>query len=143
MDTTRKIYFPKWVAILYGVLAIVLIPWIFSLAQNLPAHHLAHHWDAAWVGFDVIMLIAVALTALFIAMRKVWVVVSATALATLFIVDAWFDILTSKPGHEQKVAIVFGLLEIMLAIFTYSLVFHVIHHSSTKKKVKLTTTKAS
>src|SRR5579871_6214553 len=105
MDKTIHVYFPKKVIILYAILGVGLIPWIFNLAANLPAKHLVHHWDAVWVGFDVIMLIVLGLT-LFFAIRKVlWVTLSATALATLFIVDAWFDILTSQPGREQKIAI--------------------------------------
>jgi uncharacterized membrane protein len=118
---------------------IALIPWILNLAQNLPPSHLAEHWDTLWVGFDVLILISVALTAIFIIKRAIWVIMSATAVATLFIVDAWFDIMTSKPGDEQNIAIAFGVLEILLALFTYRLVFHLIHHSTAHKKVKLTT----
>jgi hypothetical protein len=139
MDKTAHVYFPKRIIILYGTLAIVLIPWIFNLAQNLPTKHLVHHWDAVWVGFDVIMLIVLALTIIFAIKKLIWVALSATALAALFIIDAWFDILTSKPGKEQKIAILFGSLEVLLALFTLRLVYHIIKHSTPQQSnIKLT-----
>lgn len=138
MDEITHVYVPKWAAVLYGALAIVLIPWIFNLAINLPERHVAWHWDAVWVGFDVIMFIAMTITLVFMIRRMVWVVISATALATLFIVDAWFDVLTAKPGPEQRAAFIFGALEIVLAALTYRLVFHVVHHSTPDKKIRLT-----
>lgn len=139
MDSVKNVYFPKWVALFYGALAVLLVPWIFSLAADLPSRHLAHHWDAVWVGFDAVMLIAEVLTVVFIIKQSVLVVMSATALATLFIVDAWFDILTSQPGREQRLALVFGGLELVLAAMTYRLSFHVFHHSTPQKNVKLST----
>src|SRR6184192_77114 len=33
--------------------SLLLIPWIAYLAVSLPDHHVAGHWKAAWVGFDV------------------------------------------------------------------------------------------
>lgn len=137
MDDIKHVYVPKWAAVLYGALAIVLIPWIVNLAVSLPTRHVSWHWDTVWVGFDVIMFIAMTITLVFMIRRVVWVAISATALATLFIVDAWFDILTAKPGPEQRMAMIFGALEIVLAALTYRLVFHVMHHSTPDKKIKL------
>lgn len=132
MDQITEVYVPRWAAIVYGVMAIALVPWIFGLAINLPSRHTAEHWDAVWVGFDIIMLIVLLLTLYFAFKKLVWVALSATALAMLFIIDAWFDILTSKSGREQLVAIVFGFGEIALALLTFKLVHHVIHHSTPK-----------
>src|SRR6185312_3863053 len=137
MEKAIRVYFPRWATTLYAVMAVVLIPWIFDLAANLPARHLARHWDAVWVGFDIIMLTAIILTLWFMIKRKIWVVVSGSALATLMIVDVWFDILTAKPGHEQHVAELFGILEFSLALLTYRLVFLVIHHATPDKSFKL------
>lgn len=139
MDKTTHVYFPKWVVIFYGVLAAALIPWITNLAQSLPSSHEANHWDAVWVGFDMFMLFVLGLTIVFALKKMIWVTLSATALGTLFIVDAWFDIMTSQPGHEQKLAIIFGTMEVLLALLTFRLVYHVIRHTSSHQtKVKLT-----
>ncbi len=127
---TTNIYFPRWAVALYGLLAAVLIPWIFSLAANLPSHHLARHWDALWVGFDIIMLVTLIITLAFALRRSIWLAVAATALATLFIVDAWFDTLTARPGHDQRVALGFGVLEMVLALLTYRLVYQIIQRTT-------------
>lgn len=137
MDKTADIFFPKWARVLYVALAIVLVPWTFNLAQNLPERHLVHHWDAVWVGFDIMMLLTTAVTIWFIVKERVWVILSATALATLFVVDAWFDILTSRPGRDQKEALFFGLLEIMLAVLTYRLVYIGMSRSIKQKTLSL------
>jgi NhaP-type Na+/H+ or K+/H+ antiporter len=130
MEKTIRIYIPKWALILYSLLALVLIPWIFNLAVNLPTRHIVHHWDAVWVGFDILMFLVVALTVYFAVKKMVWVTISASALATLFVVDAWFDIMTSRPGRELRNAIFFGSLEIILAGLTFRFVHHMIKHSA-------------
>lgn len=141
MDTRVKVYLPKWASFMYGAMAVILVPWIINLAENLPTRHLARHWDALWVGFDIIMLITMLITVYFMIKRKVWVVISATALATLFLVDVWFDVLTSKPGPEQREALGLGIIEVSLAILTYRLAYHVVHRSTPQKDLKLTTKK--
>src|SRR5579859_7676184 len=137
MERSTRLYFPRWSIILYGLLSVGLIPWIFNLAENLPTRHLVRHWDAMWVGFDVLMLIAVLVTLWFLIRGLVWVTISASVLATLFIVDAWFDIMTAHPGKEMRNSILFGALEILLAILTYRLVFYVIHRSTPDKNISL------
>lgn len=136
METTTRINFPRWAIILYGALAVILIPWIIFLGIKLPQHHLATHWDAAWVGFDVMILVAMLVTLWFLIKGKVWVGISASVLATLFVVDVWFDVLTARPGSEEKRAIVFGGLELILAALTYRLVFYVVKHSSHSENIK-------
>jgi hypothetical protein len=99
---------PRWVIALYGASAIILIPWTYGLAKNLPSYHLAHHWDMAWVGFDIFMLILLVFTTIQAMQKTIWLAVSATSLSTLLLIDAWFDVLTSNPGHEQLTALLFA-----------------------------------
>jgi hypothetical protein len=135
--TTIQLNIPKWAIYLYGFMAVVLIPWILILAEYLPAKHLARNWDPLWVGFDVMELIAIVLSLYFMLRRKVWVIMSASALATLLIVDAWFDILTSKPGQETREALFSGVIEISLSLLTYRLVFHILHKTTPNKNIKV------
>lgn len=122
--------FPKWVIRLYAVLVIILIPWSIYLALKLPTRHTVHHWDAVWVGFDAGMILVSAITVWFVLRKSIWVIVTATMLATLFVVDAWFDIMTAKPGKDQDEAIFFGIMEIMLALITYRFVHLLITNSA-------------
>ena len=137
MESTKHIYVGKFWIALYAVMGVVLVPWIFNLANSLPKRHIARHWDAVWVGFDAMMVAMIALTVYFAIRKQVWVVITTSALATLFIVDAWFDILTSKPGHEQRVALFFGAIEVALALLTFKLVHHVVKHATPHDKIKL------
>jgi hypothetical protein len=141
MDKRVKVYLPKWASFIYGAMAVILVPWIIHLAERLPTKHIADHWDTLWVGFDIIMLIIMLITVWFMITRKVWVIVSASALATLFLVDVWFDVLTSKPGKEESEALFFGIIEISLSLLTYRLVYRVVHKATPKKGLKLTTDK--
>lgn len=97
----------RWVAPLFALAAVLLLPWIVLLAVALPSSHEAAHWDVAWAGFDVmlaVLLLAVAITAW---RRSPWLEGAATAAAALLFVDAWFDVLTSSTRTD----LVFALLE--------------------------------
>lgn len=142
MEQTTRLYLPKWASALYALLAIVLIPWIFDLAQTLPTHHIVRHWDAVWVGFDILMVVTTLLTVWFFVKKRIWVIVSATMLATLLIVDSWFDILTAKPGGELQQAIFFGAIELILALFTFRLVYLAIIRATPQKKLHITSKKS-
>jgi hypothetical protein len=74
------------------VSAVALIPWTVLLALSLPSGYKVHHWRVAWVGFDVLLLTAMAATAIFGWLRHRAVIVSGLATAVLLIGDAWFDV---------------------------------------------------
>jgi len=122
-------------------MALLLIPWIIVLAEYLPSRHISQHWSTLWVGFDILELITIATTFYFIIRRKVWVIISATALATLLICDAWVDILTSKRGKQIDEAFVSGAIEVTLAFMTFRLVYHILHKSTPRKNLKLSSKK--
>ena len=60
---------PRWVAPLFAVVGIGLVPWTIWVAYDLPQRHLARHWDMAWGGFDVAMACLLLATA-FAAVRR-------------------------------------------------------------------------
>lgn len=116
----RIFVFPRWVTGLYVLSAVILIPWTYSLAVNLPDRQLAHHWNAAWIGYDFFMVILL-LTTVYLAVKKsIWLPLAATSLATVLMLDAWFDVLTSKPGSQQNYALILAVfVELPLAILTF------------------------
>jgi predicted branched-subunit amino acid permease len=100
----------RWVAPLFALSGIVLVPWIVFVVRSLPSTHAAPHWDIAWAGFDValaLLLLGVAVAAL---RRSPWLEGAATAGAALLVVDAWFDILTSSTHAELGIAIAEAVL---------------------------------
>ena len=108
---------PGWVVRLFGLAALLLVPWVVVLAFALPSAHRSAHWDIAWVGFDValaLLLFAVAVAAW---RRSPWLEGAATATATLLFVDAWFDVLTSSTKAEFVISVVeAALVEVPLAV---------------------------
>jgi hypothetical protein len=73
------------------------------------------HDRAAWVGFDFGLVVMLALTAVLAWQGRSKVVLAATATATMLVVDAWFDTLTSRDGTERTVAMAFSVVELALA----------------------------
>jgi hypothetical membrane protein len=108
---------PRWVVPLFGLSALVLVPWVVLLVRMLPSAHVAPRWDIAWGGFDIalaLLLLAVAIAA---RRRSAWLEGAATAAAALLVVDAWFDVLTSRTHTELGVAIAEAVVvELPLAV---------------------------
>jgi phosphoglycerol transferase MdoB-like AlkP superfamily enzyme len=107
---------------LYTAAAVVLMPWIVYLAVSLPKRNFDLHYRAAWVGFDVILVIAIVRTAYLAFRVDPRIQLSATVTATLLFVDAWFDIMTSGSHRQILEALVLAaVIEIPAALFTMSL----------------------
>ena len=95
--------------------AAVLGPWIGYLAATLPRVYVARHWDAAWVGFDLVLLGLIASTAVMGYLRRQLFVLTAFAAGVLLVCDAWFDVLTAH-GDDQTWSVVTALaIELPLA----------------------------
>ena len=94
---------------LFAVLSLLLIPWIVFLANVLPSRQLSRNYDFAWSGFDGMLLIALAATAYFALRRSRNLSVAASSAGTLLIVDAWFDVMTSR-HHQLPASIAFAVV---------------------------------
>jgi hypothetical protein len=92
---------------MFALFSLLLIPWIFYVAIALPSRQLSPHYDLAWAGFDVMLLIALASTAYFALRRSRHLTRASMAAATLLVVDAWFDVLTSA-SDKRLTAIAFA-----------------------------------
>lgn len=102
----RDASLPQVIVRLFAGAALLLVPWTVWLSYSLPISHLARRWNLAWAGFDCALICALALTAYFAWRKSGWVVLAATATATLLLTDAWFDTLTARPGPEYAVSLV-------------------------------------
>jgi hypothetical protein len=108
---------PRWVVPLFGLAAVLLVPWIVLLVYLLPSAQQASHWDIAWAGFDVGLALVLSGVALAAWRRSPWLEGAATAAATLLFVDAWFDVLTSSTRLDLIVALVEAVfVELPLAV---------------------------
>jgi hypothetical protein len=122
MDTRQRIFpaLPRWVSYLYGVLAVITIPWVIYLGISLPDRTLSTHWDVAWVGVDITIAGLLLLNAYFAYKESKWLIMTGTATSTLLVFDAWFDILTAGHSTEMSRAILFAIfIELPLALLTF------------------------
>jgi uncharacterized membrane protein len=105
------------VAPLLVLAAVVLVFWTLVLAYRLPARHTTHHWDIAWVGFDIALAVALAATGWAIVRHAGWAPSAAAVAATLLLSDTWFDTVLANGRDEQiEAALEAVLVEIPLAI---------------------------
>jgi len=101
-------------ACLAGML--LLAVWIGILEVKLPRDYRAGGWRAAWVGFDVGLLLVFAATA-WAAWRRQILIVCLMVLATLLCCDAWFDITLDWGTRGVTVSVLSAaLVELPLAV---------------------------
>jgi protein-S-isoprenylcysteine O-methyltransferase Ste14 len=106
-------------AMLYAAAAVLLVPWTVYLAVTLPRRDIDTHYRGAWVGFDILLVVAILLTAYYAFRMDDRVQLPAMATATLLIVDAWFDVMTAGRRSNLYEAVLMALcIEIPAAIFT-------------------------
>ena len=107
---------PAWAILLLGAAAIALVPWSIALSTQLPAHHVARHWDVAWAGFDAGMAAVLIATVVAAVRGSAWLTGLAMAAAAMLLCDAWFDVVTSAPD-ERWVAVASAIVvELPLAV---------------------------
>jgi hypothetical protein len=117
----------RFVVLLTGA-SVGLIPWIVLLAITLPHRYIAGHWTVTWVGFDIVLLGCLALTAWLAWRRRQSVVIVAFTTATLLSCDAWFDVTTASGRADTIIAIASAvLLELPLATLLFSVALHLLH----------------
>jgi len=125
----------KWVIWSYGLLALILIPWTINLAYSLPTRTLARHWDIAWVGLDIFLISSLVANAVFAIYRSKFLVISLITTSTLLMLDAWFDVMSSKAGKPLALAISESLLfEFPLALISFSVALGLISKLDFKPK---------
>ncbi len=96
--------------------AVAEVAWTIALGLRLPNRYVAHHWTLAWVGLDV-MEIAMLLVTAYLAWRRRpgLLALSASSTATLYVLDAWFDVTTAGRGDVAGSALML-LLEVPVAL---------------------------
>jgi hypothetical protein len=94
-----------------------LLIWIFILGSTLQGQAQVRDWSIAWVGLDLTETCGLAMTGLLVFRRHPATSPVAAVTATLFAVDAWFDVTTSLAGAAWYEALLFAFAaEIPLAM---------------------------
>lgn len=109
----------RWLGPIYAVFAVIMIPWTTYLGFVLPDHQLNSHYDVAWAGFDVGLILALAWTAWSALRRSTWLPIAATCSASMLVVDAWFDVVTSMAGSDRWISVLSAVfLELPTAVIS-------------------------
>ncbi|WP_270886652.1 hypothetical protein [Pedococcus sp. 5OH_020] len=102
---------------LFGVLAILLVPWTAYVALTLPPRARAENYDLAWGGFDVGLVVLLGCTAYAAVRHSTWLAAVAGATAAALVTDAWFDVVTAPSAADRWLAAAMALLvELPLAV---------------------------
>ena len=139
MSIAKPVYprLPRWVAALYGVLAVVTIPWAIYLGLTLPTRYSSRHWDISWVGLDVAIVLLLILNAIYSYLESKWLVMSATATTALLLVDGWFDVMSAHAGKPLAGALSMALLvEFPLALLTFRVALKLVRREEVGKRKK-------
>ena len=124
-DVTSVKTVPWWVGPVFALLALGTVPWVAFLAVTLPRHATFAHYRGVWVGFDTALVAVLALTAYMGWRGRPWVALAATAAATMLLVDAWFDVMTTPLGHGLLLSIALAILvELPLAVICLWIALH-------------------
>jgi hypothetical protein len=124
VDITDESQIVRWAGPAFVFCSLVLIPWTVYLGYSLPSRQVSHHNDIAWVGFDALEIVVLGATGYFGLRRSRYLAVTSASAATLLVVDAWFDILTS-PKHQIAQAILLAVvIELPLAAICGWLSYH-------------------
>lgn len=127
---------PHWVAALYGVLAIILVPWIIYLGISLPVRHVSRHWDTSWVGLDIGIVAMLILNAAFSYAGSKWLVISASFTTALLCTDAWFDVMSAHSGAPLWQALASAcFVELPLAALTMLIAIRIVHREHRNNRV--------
>ena len=89
--------------------AVAFLAWIAVLAVTLPTRYLASHWNVAWVGFDVMLLISLLAAGWAVVRRRPWVGTALMVSAVMMVCDAWFDVTTASGLTATLVSIAFAV----------------------------------
>ncbi len=103
MPPEARLY--RWAPRLLALVALALVPWTLWLTFSLPSRHVTHHYDLAWIGFDVALAAAFGATAWSAVRCPRWLAPLAAATGTMLVCDAWFDVVTSSGGGERLEAV--------------------------------------
>jgi hypothetical protein len=95
---------------MFGAAAVVLVAWTAVLGSVLRTQARVTNWSVAWIGLDLAEAATLLSCAVLIRRRSQLLSPVAAASATLIIVDAWFDVLTSANDRHWYVSVALALI---------------------------------
>ena len=82
--------------------AVFMIPWTIYLGFTLPQNYTVRDWPLTWLGFDSLLVVFMAATAILTWLHRQLLVLPAFTTGILLLCDAWFDVTTASSGELAK-----------------------------------------
>jgi hypothetical protein len=92
------------------LIAVGLSAWVLELGAVLQGQAQVRNWSSVWVGLDLMEITGLVLTAIALRRRSAYLPAVAAVTATLFGLDAWFDVLTASAGSDWYESLAAALL---------------------------------
>lgn len=119
MTNERHRSVPRWITWFAGSVAIGFLGWIVYLSTGIRSSATTHHYDIAWLGYDVLELSMVAVVAVAAWKHYRSTTIFTAICAVMFAIDAWFDVWTSPSDEILSAAVLAICLEApLVAAFT-------------------------
>src|SRR5205814_1092322 len=93
---------PRWITALLSLAAIGLVPWTLWLTFSLPSRRVSHHYDIAWVGFDIGLAAAFGATAWAALRASTWLLPLAAVTGTMLLCDAKLELVDLVARDEVQ-----------------------------------------
>jgi hypothetical protein len=90
----------RWMPVTLMLIAAGLSAWVFELGAVLQGQAEVRNWSSVWVGLDILEVAGLVITAVLLARRSSYLPSVAGATATVFALDAWFDVMTAQAGAD-------------------------------------------
>lgn len=104
-------------ALLVFAVAALEVPWLITLGFTLRGQVHVRMWATAWIGLDCAQIVGLVALGILMLRRHAAVMPVAACTGTLFVVDAWFDIMLSPTATDLWVAVGSALLiELPIAV---------------------------
>ena len=94
--------------------AMFMTPWIVYPGYTLPQNYTVRNWPLMWLGFDSLLVVFMAATAILTWLHRQLLVLPAFTTGILLLCDAWFDVTTAS-SDELGSAVVTAVLGALLA----------------------------
>jgi hypothetical protein len=109
----------------------VLVVWVFQMGAAPHGHAEVRNWSSTWIGLDVLEVSGLIATAVLLRSRSTYLAPTACATATLFAIDAWFDVMTALAGTDWYTAVFFAAIaEIPLPVTLGVIAFTASRHDT-------------
>ncbi len=106
-----------------GIVVLLETVWTINLGPNLPANYRADNWVAVWIGLDVAELMTLLVTMWALWRHRAVVIAAASGAGMLYLVDAWFDVMTARYGDVTQSVLLAVFWEGPWALSLFGIVF--------------------